>query len=92
MTQRQGGYCNIWFFPATPMTWSLEVPLELTQCSSRELNLASYIASRISEVRGHRQVVPLNADVPGHRQKQVMQTLIVYLFKTMIFEYQKAKN
>ena len=45
--------------------------------------LASCIASGTTEIQGHRQVC--RAEVPGHHQQQLTQTLIVRLLKTHFF-------
>ena len=79
-TSSSGKLFSLLFLPATPSSLSqtLEGLFQLTRRPSRALAL--YVASRTTEIQGHRQL--WSAEVPGHRQQQLAQTLMVRLLKT----------
>ena len=84
MTPHRG---NTLFLPATPSSpsWTLEGLFELTLRPSRALNLDEYVASELQRYKDTVRCGALGAEVPGHRQEQLMQTLIVRLLKTHFY-------
>ena len=78
---------RILFLQATPLSWSrtLEGLFELTRRPSRALNLNAYFAFELQRYKDTVRCVALGAEVPGHRQQQLTQTLNVCLLKTHMF-------
>ena len=66
-------------------SWALEELLEQTRRSSRALNLSADVASELQRYKDTVRCAALGAEVPGHRQQQLTQTLIVRLLKTHFF-------
>ena len=75
------------FLPATPLSlsWILEGLFELTQRPSRALDLPRTSIPELQIYKGTLSCVLLGAEVPGHSQQQLTQTLIVRLLKTHFF-------
>ena len=73
MTPRWGEYYSLPFLPATPssLSWTLDLPRALLPELQR-YNVTVGCAA-------------IGAVVPGHRQQQLTQTLIVRLLKTHFF-------
>ena len=87
MTLHQGGYCYLLFLPATPSSLSrtLQGLFELTQRPSRALDSPRALLPELQRYKDTVRCVALGAKVPGHRQQQLMQTLMVRLLKTHFF-------
>ena len=70
------------FLPATPLSWSrnLEGLFLADPALLGALDLASYVASRFSDIR-YMNIVEcgtlLGAEIPEHRQEQLTQILIL---------------
>ena len=82
---------EMYFSPPFPLATTLSLPrtieglYEITRHPSRALNLNVHIASRTTEVQGHRPVCRTRPIVPGHHLKQPTQTLIGRLFRRTFF-------
>ena len=72
------------FLPATPSSLSrtLKGLFELTQRPSRALDSPRALLPELQRYKDTVRCGALGAEVPGHRQQQLMQTLIVRLLKT----------
>ena len=75
------------FLPAAPSSPSrtLEGLFELTGRPSRALDLPCVLLPELQRIKDTVRCAALGAEVPGHRQKQLTQTLIVRLLKTYFF-------
>ena len=73
--------------PATPSSPSrtLEGLFELTRRLSRALDSPRALLPELQRYKDTVRCAALGAEVPGHRQEQLTQTLIVCLFKTHFF-------
>ena len=82
-----GKYFSLPFLPATPLSLSqtLEGFFELTRRPSRALDSPCALLLEIQRRKDTVRCAALGAEVPGHRQDQPMQTLIVRLLKTHLF-------
>ena len=80
-----GGNTSLPFLPATPSSPSrtLEGLLELTP--SRALDSPRALLPELQRYKDTVRCGALGAEVPGHRQQQLTQTLIVRLLKTHFF-------
>ena len=76
-----GKHYSLLFLPATPSSPSrtLEGLFEMTQRPSRGLDLPRALLSELQRYKDTVRCAALGAEVPGHRQKQLTQTLIVRL-------------
>ena len=68
---------------------------ELTRRPSRALNSPRALLSELQRYKDTLRCDALGAEVPGHRQKQLTQTLIVRVFEnalfyTLILDYKKS--
>ena len=82
MTPRcQGNRYSLLFRPETPSSPSrtLEGLFELTRRPSRALDLPCALLPELQRNKDTVRCAALGAEVPGHRQKQLMHTLIVRL-------------
>merc|ERR1719422_1234152 len=72
---------------ATPSSPSrtLEGLFELTRRPSRALNSPGALLPELQRYKDTVRCAALGAEVPGHRQQQLTQTLIVRLLKTHFF-------
>ena len=92
MTPSQGNT----IFQATPssLTPTLEGLFELTRRPSRSLDSPRALLSELKRYKDTVRCGALGAEVPGHRQEQLEQTLIVRLLKThhliLILDWQKS--
>ena len=79
MTPCRGKHFNLPFLPVTPSSpsLSLEGLFELTWCPSRALDSPHALLPELPRNKDTIRCAMLGADVPGHRQKQLTQTLIV---------------
>ena len=82
-----GKYFSLPFVPATPSSPSrtLEVLFELTRRPSRALDSPRALLLELQRIKDSVRCIALGAEVPGHRQKQLTQTLIVHLLQTHFF-------
>ena len=82
-----GKHFSLPFLPATPLSPSrtLEGLFELTRRPSRALDLPRALLPELQRYKDTVRCGALGAEVPGHRQKQLTQTLIVCLLKTHLF-------
>ena len=87
MTPGQDGYFSLPFLQATPLSPSrtLEGLFELTWHPSRALDSPRTLIPELQRIKATVSFVVLRAEVPGNRQKQLTQTLIVRLLKTHSF-------
>ena len=85
MTHRQEKICSLPFLPATPSYPSriLEGLFELTQRPSRALDSPRALLPELQRYKDIVRCDALGAEVPGHHQQQLTQTLIVRLLKTL---------
>ena len=82
------GKCySLLFLPATlsSLSRTFEGLFELTRSPLRALNLDAYVASELQRNKDTVGCAALGAEVPGQRQEQLTQTLIVFLCKTLLF-------
>ena len=82
MTSSSGNLLSLLFLPATPLSLSqtLEGLFELTQRPSRALDSPRALLPELQRYKDTvRCAALLGTGVPGHRQQQLMQTLIVRL-------------
>ena len=81
MTPRKGKYCSLSFLPATPSSPSLTLEglFELTRRPSRALDWPRALLPELQRYKDTVRCGALGAKVPGHRQQQLTQTLIVRL-------------
>ena len=79
-----GKHHSLPFLPATPSSLSrtLEGLFELTRHPSRALDSPSALLPELQRNKDTVRCAALGAEVPGHHQKQLTQTLIVRLLKT----------
>ena len=79
-----GKHYSLTFLPATPSfpLRTLEGLFELTWRHSRALNLPRALLPKLQRYKDTVRCAALGAEVPGHRQQQLTQTLIVRLLKT----------
>merc|ERR1712198_804814 len=82
-----GKHYSLPFLPATPPSPSrtLEGLFELTRRLSRALDSPRALLPELQRYKDTVMCVALGAEVPGHRQQQLTQTLIVRLLKTHFF-------
>ena len=82
-----GKHYSLWFRPTTLLCRSLTLEglFELTQCPSRALNSPFALLLELQRNKDTVRCAALGAEVPGHRQQQLTQTLIVRLLKTHFF-------
>ena len=75
------------FLPATPLplSWTLEGLFELTRHPSRALDSPRVLLPGLQRYKDTVMCAALGAEVPGRRQKQPTQTLIVRLLKTHFY-------
>ena len=64
------------FLPATP-SWTLEGLFELTRCPSGALDSPRALLLKLQGYKDTVRCTTLGKEVPGHRQEQLTQTLIV---------------
>ena len=76
-----GKRCSLLFLPANPLSPSrtLERLFELTRRPPRALNLPRALLPELQRCKDAVRCVELGSEVPGHRQEQLTQTLIVRL-------------
>ena len=79
-----GKHYSLPFLPATPSSPSrtLEGLFELTRRPSRALDSPRALLPELQRYKDTVRCGALGAEVPGHRQQQLTQTLIVRLLKT----------
>ena len=82
-----GKHYSLPFLPATPSSPSrtLEGLFELTRRPSRALDSPRALLPELQRYKDTVRCAALGAEVPGHRQQQLTQTLIVRLLKTHFF-------
>ena len=82
-----GKHYSLPFLPATPSSPSrtLEGLFELTRRPSRALDSPRALLPELQRYKDTVRCAALGAEVPGHRQEQLTQTLIVRLLKTHFF-------
>ena len=87
MTPPQRKHYSLPFLPATPSSPSrtLEGLFELTQRPSQALDSPRVLLPELQRYKDTVRCASLSAEVPGHRQQQLTQTLIVRLLKTHFF-------
>ena len=87
MTPHRGNTIFLPFLPATPSSPSrtLEGLFELTRRPSRALDSPRALLPELQRYKDTVRCAALGAEVPGHRQQQLTQTLIVRLLKTHFF-------
>ena len=81
MTPRWGKYCSLSFLPATPspLSRTLEGLFGLPLRPSRALDSPHVLLPDLQRDKETVRCATLGMEVPGHRQKQLTQTLIVRL-------------
>ena len=81
MTPHWGGYFSHPFLPATPLSLSrtLEGLFDLTRRPSRALDSPRALLPELQRYKDTVRCGALGAEVPGHCQQQLTQTLIVRL-------------
>ena len=79
-----GKHYSLPFLPATPSSPSrtLEGLFELTRRPSRALDSPRALLPELQRYKDTVRCAALGAEVPGHRQQQLTETLIVRLLKT----------
>ena len=79
---------SLLFLAATPLSPSrtLEEFFQLTQCPSRSLNSPRALLLEQQRYMAAVRCAALATEVPGHRQQQLTQTLIVRSLKTRFFK------
>merc|ERR1712073_77905 len=84
MGPSSGKHYSLPFLPATPSSPSqtLEGLFELTQRPSRALDSPRALLPELQRYKDTVRCAALGAEVPGHCQQQLTQTLIVRLLKT----------
>ena len=83
MTPRRGNTILLrYVLPATPSSPTLEGLFELTRRPSRALDSPRALLPELQRYKDTVRCAALGAEVPGHRQQQLTQTLIVGLLKT----------
>ena len=87
MTPHRGKHYSLSFLPATPSSPSrtLEGLFELTRLPSRALASPRALLPELQRYKDTFRCAMLGAEVPGHCQQQLTQTLIVRLLKTHFF-------
>ena len=82
-----GKHYSFPFLPATPLSPSrtLEGLFELTRRPSRALDSPRALLPELQRYKDTVRCGALGAEVPGHRQQQLTQTLILGLLKTHLF-------
>ena len=85
MSPHRGEYYSLSSLPVTPSSRTLEGPFELTRRPSRALDSPCALLLELQRYKDTVRCDALGAEVPGHRQKQLAQTLIVRLLKTHFF-------
>ena len=87
MTPHRGKHFSLPFLPATPSSLSrtLEGLYELTRSPSRALDPPRALLAELQRIKDTVRCAALGAKVPGHRQDQPTQTLIVCLLKIHMF-------
>ena len=73
------------FLPATPLSWTLERLFELTRRPSWALDSPRALLPELQRNKDAVRCAALGAEVPGHSQEQLTQTLTVRLLKTHFF-------
>ena len=78
---------SLLFIPSTlsSPSWTLEGLFELTRRPSRSLHSPRALLPELQRYKDTISCATLSAEVPGHRQQQLTQTLIVRLLKTHFF-------
>ena len=81
-----GKHYSLLILPTRPSSPAqiLEGTFKLTLCPSRAFDLPCALLPELHRNKDTVDCAPLGAQVPGHRQKQLMQTLIVSLFKNTL--------
>ena len=81
MTPQSGKHFSLPFLPATPLSLSqtLEGLFGLTRRPSRALDLPRALLPELQRNKDTVRCAALGVEVPGHRQDQLTQTLIVDL-------------
>ena len=84
-----GKHYSLPFLPATPSSpsWTLEGLFELTRYPSRALDSPRALLLVLLRYKDTVRCGALGAEVPGHCQQQLTQTLIVRLYKTHLFTW-----
>ena len=87
MTPLWGKRYSLPFLPATPLSPSqtLEGLFELTRRPSRALDSPRALLPELQRYKDTVRCAALGAEVPGHCQQQLTQTLTVRLLKTHLF-------
>ena len=87
MTPHWGKHYSLPFLPATPSSPSrtLEGLFELTRRPSQALDSPRALLPELQRYKDTVRCAALSAEVPGHRQQQLTQTLIVRLLKMHFF-------
>ena len=82
-----GKHYSLPFLPATPLSPSpiLEGVFELTQCPSRALDSPCALLPELQRIKDTVSCAALGAEVTGHSQQQLTQTLIVRFLKMHFF-------
>ena len=73
------------FLSATPSSQVLEGLFELTRRPSRALDSPRALLPELQRYKDTVRGAVLGAEVPGHCQQQLTQTLIVRLLKTLFY-------
>ena len=84
-----GKHYSLPFLPATPSSpsWTLEGLFELTRRPSWALDSPRALLPELQRSKDTVRSGVLGAEVSGHRQQQLTQTLIVHLLKTHFFTH-----
>ena len=93
MTHHGGEYCSLLFNIVSTLSGSqtLEGLFELTRHPSRALNLPRVSLSELQRNKDTVMCAALRAEVPGHCQQQLTQTLIMRrTFFTLILDFEKS--
>ena len=87
MTTSAGQHFYLLFLPATPLSLSrtLEGLFELTGQPSSALYWPCALLPELQRYKDTVRFVAQDMEVPGHRQQQPTQTLIVRVLKTHLF-------
>ena len=95
---KSGKHYSLAFLPATPLSASrtLEWLFELTRRPSQALDSPCALLPEPQRYKDTVRCAALGAEVPGHRQQQLRQTLIVRLLKThfftLILDFESQQN
>ena len=82
-----GKHYSLPFLPATPSSPSrtFEGLFELTRGPSRALDSPRALLPELQRYKDTVRCAALGTEVPGHRQQQLTQTLVVHLLKMHFF-------